>query len=440
MIEPVIKKLKENGINNYELIVKQNRKTVVIVKNGNMENLKSSSETTYTLKIIKDKKVGLTYFTSNESDLDKIVNRAVELSSYNTPDPLNSFYNNEFPENSIKNLLNKKIENISIEQQLEKALLIEEYAYKFDRRINIVNEAQCFKGSVNVRYINSNGIDKEYATNYTGGAVVVVAKENSSQMTGYEHFITKNDSVDSKKIAENAGFKAVRMLNASKAKSANYPIIIENELVADLFTIIAPSFYIENIEKNKSLFSKYRIGETIASKNLTLIDDATNKNYIGAAKFDDEGVPTSKKVLINKGILNNHLYNLYYAKKRNSNFAGNSFLPNFKSFQSITYSNLILSKGKMSLQEGIKSLSSGIFLTTLMGLHMADAISGDFSLGAEGILIENGELTKPVKEFVVSGNIKDILKNCKMVYNDSKVSGSLITPSILVEGLTISGN
>ncbi len=440
MTEIILDALKKNNIDKYELIIKENKKTNVAVKKGEIENFKNSVEKTFTLKIIKNNKIGFTYFTNINNNLEDIINKAVSLANCNSADNLNDFYNNQFNENNVEKLVNKKVTNFSFEQQKETALAIEESAYNFDKRIKIVNEAQCFKGEVKIHYINSYGINKEYSTNYIGGAVAVVAKENDNQMVGYEYFVSKSCNISNKKIAENAGNKAVRMINAQKGKSLKCPVIIENELVADILTIVAPSFYIENIEKNKSLFAKSKIGDTVASNSFSLIDDATDSKYIGAAKFDDEGVPTSKKTLIKNGVLSNFLYNFYYAKKNNINYAGNSFLPNFKTFQTITYTNLILKPGTNKIVDGIKSLEKGLFLTTLMGLHMADPISGDFSLGAEGILIENGELTTPIKEIIVSGNIKTLIKNCKVVFNDTKVCGSIIAPSILVEGLTVSGN
>ena len=126
--------------------------------------------------------------------------------------------------------------------------------------------------------------------------------------------------------------------------------------------------------------------------------------------------------------------------KKKYNYAGNAFLPGFKNSPAITYTNLILQPANNNLRKNIKSLNKALYLTNLMGLHLADPISGDFSLGGEGILIENGELTIPVKEFVITGNINKIIKNCVKVFNDTKINGSIVSPSIMVEGLIISGN
>lgn len=256
---------------------------------------------------------------------------------------------------------------------------------------------------------------------------------------GYESYISRKFDIDPVKIGESASKKAVRMFGAKKGKSMKVPVIFENELVAEILGLISPSFYLENIEKKKSLFFQNKKGDRIGSEIFTLIDDGTIEGYNGTIPFDDEGVPTTKKYLIKEGNLEEFINNFYYSLKFKLNPTGNGFKPSFKSPPSISITNLILLPGEKSVDEGIKSIEKGLYLVNLMGLHMANTISGDFSLGAEGILIENGKLTFPVKEFIISGNIKDILKGTKLVFNDVKPSGTIYSPSILVEGLKISG-
>jgi PmbA protein len=424
-------------VDEYEIVRKKIDKISLTVKKGKIEDLKESKEVLYTLRIVKNKKTGLTYFTSVQ-DIDNILNNVVALSEISDRDEFNTFYNNEFEENKIE-LSNKEIDEITLEHMKDFSLLLEECSYKRDKRISNVKDAGFFKGKTVVSYFNSNNIAKEYATDYCGASVVVVAKDNGNSMMGYEYVVSKRFDFNSEKVAETAVNKAVRMLNAKKSGTYKFPVIIENELAGDILSILAPSFFIENLRKNKSMLSNIK-DKKIASDNFVLVDDGINPEFVGSALFDDEGTPTNKKYLIKNGMLNEFLYNYYYAKKEGKNFAGNGFLPSFKASPSITYTNLILSPGDTDFNDFIRSLQRGILLTNLMGLHTADPVSGDFSLGGEGILIENGNFSKPVKEFVISGNIIDILKNCKIIFNDLKVNGRIISPSILVEGLKIVGN
>jgi PmbA protein len=437
VVDRLIDKL-ARSCDEYEIVRKVISKTNLKVEKATVEDFKEATEIQYSLRIIKDKKVGFTYFTKIDN-IDTIVDRAVSLSNYAEPDKLNRFYNNEFKE-GIFELFNEDIEKIDFDKMYDFAAQLEEKTYKRDKRITKVKDAGFFKGKVTVDYVNSNNISKAYTTNYCGASVVALASENSSNMMGYEYVAYKNFDFFPEDIANSVANKAVRMLNAKKGSSLLVPVIFENELVGDILSIIAPSFYIENIVKNKSLFRNFKKGDKVASEVFNLIDDATDNRYIGAALFDDEGTPTNKKILIQNGYLNEFLYNYYYAQKENIGFSGNGFLSNFKSYPSITHTNLILKPTENSLKEFIKSLNSAILLTNLMGLHMADPISGEFSLGAEGVMIRDGELKEPVKEMVINGNITDILKNCKMIFNDIKVAGSIGSPSILVEGLKIVGN
>lgn len=427
-------------VDEYEIIKKKISKNVVKVEKGKISDFKESLEIQYSLRIIKDKKIGFTFFTELE-DIDKIIQKANSLAEVSGKDELNSIYNNEFECDREKlSLFSDDIEKISFEQMFEFSAVLEDLSYKKDRRVMKVKDAGFFTGKVETFYINSHGIKKNYVSNFSGASVIALANESNSSMMGYEYKSSKKFDFSPDDIADSAVNKAVRMLNARKGSTMSVPVIFENELVGDIFSIIAPSFYIENVYKNKSLFQLSNKDNKIASNVINLSDDATNVNYIGAADFDDEGTPTTKKNLISEGILKDFLYNLYYAKKDKKEQSGNCFLNSFKSAPVITHTNLILTPSDNDIKQFINSQEQGILITNLMGLHMADPVSGEFSLGAEGILIQNGEMKYPVKEMVIKGNILDILKNCKMVFNDVKVSGSIVAPSILVEGLKIVGN
>ncbi len=422
----------------FEILKKDILRLSVTVEKGNMENFKESEETLYSLRIIKNKRMGFTYFTS-VYNVDDILDNVIPLGEIADFDENNGFYNNEYEENDF-NLFNLNIDEITINQMKDFSLRLEELSYQKDKRIINVKDSGFFRGKATVEYINSNFVFKKYTTNYCGASVTVVSKDGSSSMVGYEYNVSKKFDFSPESIAHSAVNKAVRMLNAKKGgQFGKIPVIIENELVSDILSIIAPSFFIENIIKNKSMFTDLQ-DKNIGFEGINLLDDGTNPDCIGSALFDDEGTPTCRKYLIKKGMLNEFLYNYYYARKENKNFAGNGFADSFKTVPTIDFTNLILEPSETDLSLFINSLNNGLLITNLMGLHMADPISGDFSLGAEGILIEKGEFANPVKEFVISGNILEILRNCKTVFNDVKRNGRIIAPSILVEGLNIVGN
>ncbi len=439
-IETVAYCLNSKNLDAYELVEKNINKISVEVNKGKVEDFKISNEYQLTIRILKNKKIGFTYIATpkiNKKEIENLIDSAISSLKVTDKDEYYTFFDTN--ESIKKTIINNEINNLDINKMIDFSTYIEESAYNFDKRIKIVKNSGVQKTYLEVKYINSYGAEKTYETNFIGSSVVTVAEANNESFMGYESLISKDLNINFKSIGENAANKAIRMFGAKKGSSMKAPIIFENELVCDLLSLMVSSFFLENIDKKKSLFFQNKIGDNVANKIFNLIDDGISENLNGSVPFDDEGVNTSKKYLLKKGTIVNFLNNQYYANKYNLLPTGNGFKPYFKSQPSISITNLILEKGNKSLSEAFKELKKGLYLTNLMGLHMANTISGDFSLGAEGILIENGELTNPIKEFVISGNLKDILLNTKEIYNNVKSSGVIYAPSILVEGLTISG-
>ncbi len=438
--EKLIEILKKRKIDEFEILKKKIKKTSVEVKNGKIEDFKNSEDIQISIRILKNKKLGFGYFAGsnfNDNEIEKIVDKTISSTEKLPYDEFLCF--NEENVNENYNWENKEIHSLDFNRLTEFSKVIEQSAYNFDNRIKNVKNSGCAKGEIEVIYINSYDCQKTFKGNYISSQVVAISEMNSESYMGYENVISRKLDIDFEQIGKNAGKKAVRMFGAKKGKSFTGVVIFENEVVAELLSIISPSFYLENIEKSKSLFFKNKKGDKIANPIITIIDDGYKKDLNGSIPFDDEGVKTKEKFLIENGVLGSFLNNLHYAKKFNVEPTGNGFKPSFKTIPSISVTNLILKKGEKTLNDGIKSIKNGIFITNLMGLHMANTISGDFSLGAEGIMIENGELTNPVREIVVTGNIKEILTKTCEIFNDVKAVGSIYAPSIMVDGVKISG-
>ena len=439
-LEKIIDCLKSKNLDAYEILEKKINKISVEVNKSKVENFQSSEDYQVSIRILKNKKIGFSYISDphiNMKEIEEIIN--LTISSLNNIDKDKYYHINEEKDIINKKLINNDIDSLSLEKMIEYSKIMEDCAYNFDKRIKVVKNSGLKKGSLHVNYLNSRGANKSYKTNFLAASILTVAESNNESYMGYESVFSKNFDINFKEIAESASQKAVRMFGARKGQSMSVPVIFENELVCDILSLLSSSFFLENIDKNKSLFFSNKLGDKVGNELVTLVDDGVTPNLNGSAPFDDEGVQTSKKELLKNGILLNYLNNQYYSKKFNEKPTGNGFKPSFKAQPAISITNLILEKGKKSLDEGLKSIKNGLYITNLMGLHMANPISGDFSLGAEGIIVENGFLTTPIKEIVISGNLKDILQNTKYIYNNVKTSGVIYAPSILVEGLNISG-
>jgi len=189
----------------------------------------------------------------------------------------------------------------------------------------------------------------------------------------------------------------------------------------------------------KSVFCG-KIEHHVVNDSLNIIDDGLIPEKFGSTPFDAEGVPTSKKVLIEKGILKSLMHNQYTAKRAGfEKSTGNAV----RTDRGITVgpTNLYIDtdRDKISPEEIIKVVDKGVYIIEVMGMHTANPVSGDFSVGISGIYIEKGEFKYPVKETVISGNILEVFKNIKAVGNDLNFFGNIGSPTLLVEGIDISG-
>jgi PmbA protein len=184
-------------------------------------------------------------------------------------------------------------------------------------------------------------------------------------------------------------------------------------------------------------------GELVISQRLNIIDSGLINGKLGSKPVDDEGVATTYKILIDKGVLNGFLYNTYTSRKDNVKSTGNAVRGGFTGLPSVGPSNIYIEpvskEYTADLSSLIKNMRKGLYVTETMGMHTVNPISGEFSVGASGLWIENGEIQYSAKEAVISGDILQLFKNVLMVGDDIRFYGNIGAPSLLIEGIDISG-
>ena len=180
-----------------------------------------------------------------------------------------------------------------------------------------------------------------------------------------------------------------------------------------------------------------KLGEKIAGENVTIIDDGTIPQGFGSSPFDGEGIPTRRTMVIEKGILKSYLLNSYTARKLNLQTTGNASR-GLTGNPGIKPGNFFLEKGARTSQEIISDVKQGLYITDLLGSGV-NPVTGDYSRGASGIWIENGELTYPVEEITVAGNLKEMLNNISEIGSDLEFRGAIASPTLRIDGMTIAG-
>ena len=212
----------------------------------------------------------------------------------------------------------------------------------------------------------------------------------------------------------------------------------------NLFAVFSSIFMAENAQKGFSLLSKDKVGTDIAASHITLRDDGICDLSLGSMAFDAEGVATQQKAIIENGVLKTLLYNLKSAEKDGVRSTGNASRGGLGGAIGTSCTNYYLVPSETSFDELISRVDKGVVITEMAGLHSGvNPVSGDFSISADGFMIENGKISKPIEQITVAGNFYEVLKNIIAVGSDLRFHsgghGGMGTPSILVEGLRVSG-
>lgn len=410
------------------------------VNNQEVENLKLAQINGIGLKTIVNGRLGFAYSsTLDKNSLIELVDNSLANAKETSPDEHNVLPKSQGPVAEL-DLYDPFIAKTPVEEKIEQAKLVERTAKEYDSRIERVRKSSYQDSEYRVALVNSQGVESSYLGNYCGVGAFVLAGENNAVQTGWSMDLArKYGSLKAEMVGKEAAHKAVTMLGATTVSSQRVPIILDSYIATNFLDIIAPSFTAEAVQKNKSLFAG-KMGNQLASSLVTIIDDGRLENGIDSSPVDGEGVPTSRNILLNQGRLEKYLYNAYTASKDGVLSTGSGNRSSYKGMAEVSTTNFFIAPGQISVEELIGPVEKGFYITEVMGLHTANPISGDFSLGASGIWIEKGQKTKGIRGVAIAGNILDLLKDIDGVGNDLRFYGSTGSPTLRIAKMSISGS
>lgn len=435
-----IEKAIKLGADNAEVFLLNSRDFNIQIANQNIDTIKLAEERGLGIRIFKDQHLGFAFTSDlNQTAIDQVIGKALDNSRYTAQDK-NLLMPERVETYPSLDIYDQEISKNSVEQKIELAKEIEAFAKKYDPRIKITERAAYEDSEYEIWIVNSQGLKGYYQGGYCGGYALVVAEEKGENQTGFGmQYSLKYNQLDPEKIGKEAGERAVRLLGAQSVSSQKATLILEPYIATNFLGIISPALSAEAVDKGKS-FLKGKINKRIASELVTLIDDGKMVDRIVSAPFDGEGVPTSKTTLVEDGVLKSYLHNTYTAQKAGVKSTGNGVRASYKSTPEVGTINFYLSAGRLDPQQMIKEVEKGLYVTDVMGMHTANPISGDFSLGASGIWIENGEFKNPVRGIAIAGNIEDLLGNIDGVGNDLTFFVGRGSPTIRINNISISGS
>jgi len=237
-------------------------------------------------------------------------------------------------------------------------------------------------------------------------------------------------------VGRKAAQRALRMLGAKKVKSQRVPVIFEPAMAASFAATLASAANGDAVHK-KSSFLAERLGKKIAGGDVTLVDDGVRRRGFASAPFDGEGVPTRRTAIVEGGTLQSFLYDCFTARKAKKRTTGNA-ARSYSSLPLIGVHNLYFQPGFRVPEDIVREVKNGFYVTSMLGVG-ANIVTGEYSRGANGLWIENGELARPVQEVTVAGNMLEMLEGIDAVGSDLQFRGSLGAPTIRFKELTIAG-
>jgi len=427
------------GIKNYEIYAIRAKHTIVQVKDGKVEFLTRAESKGLSLRVLAEGHLGFAYTTDfRDTALAKIVAQAKAGSQNTSADSFLQFPlpARDYPQVAI---YDQAIEKINLTTKIDFAKEMERAAQNYAACIKRVRQSQFQDVVAEVYLQNHHGLDIAYQRSLYSASILVMAEENGEGEMGWNYtFHPYFHKLNPQEVGEEAADMAAGMLGAKPIPTQRANVVLINRVMSEILDVLSSAFRADEVQKGKSLLAPY-LGKTVMSPQVTIYDDGLYAEGYATRPFDDEGVPQQTTLLVKKGVLKGFLYDTYTAAKENKSSTGNAGRLGLEVPPQVSLTNLYLVPGTISFSELLSTLHTGLVVTDVLGMHTADPISGDFSVGASGYWVEKGERSFPVKGIAMAGNILELFKNIVAVGQDLRFWGHCGAPSVLIEGIQISG-
>ena len=435
------------GASDAEAVVREGDEFSVNVRMGEVETLKESGSRGLGLRVFLGNRSASTSTSDLTADgIRQLVDGAIALARVTEEDPFTGLPETaEF--GSVPGDLHLYFDDVyslTGQERIEWARRCEAAAMAADPRITNSDGGSFDAATGRKVMANSRGFVGGYRTSYAGVSAAPLAMDADGKMQrdGWWSGARRMADLESPEaIGKEAARRAIRRLGARKVPTQRVPIVFAPEVARSLIGSIFEAASGDSIWRHSS-FLVGKLGAQIAASSLTLIDDnamllPNGAGGFGSSPFDGEGLPSRRTVVLQNGVLQTWLLNTYSARKLGLKSTHNASR-GLAGTPGIGCGNLYLEPGKHTPEEIIAQTGTGLYVTSLMGFG-TNIVTGDYSRGATGLMIENGQLTHAVEEVTIAGNLADMLLNVTAVGNDLVFRGSVASPTLRIDGMTIAG-
>ena len=443
----VVAQAMKAGASDAEVVVREGDEFSVTVRMGEVETLKESGSRGLGLRVFRGKRTGSASTSDLTADgIRQVVDGAMALAKLTEED---SFVG--LPEagefGSVPEDLHLYFEDVYSlpgPERIEWARRAEAAALEADPRISNSNGGSFDAATGRKVLANSRGFVGGYRTSYAGVSAAPLAVDAQGHMqrdSWWSGARRMGDLESPESVGKEAARRAVRRLGARRVPTQQVPVVFAPEVARSLIGSVFEAASGDAIWRHAS-FLAGKLGETIAAPSLTIVDDnamllPSGAGGFGTSPFDGEGLPSLRTVVVENGVLQNYLLNTYTARKLGMKSTHNASR-GLAGAPGIGAGNLYLEPGSLTAEEIIAAIPSGLYVTGLMGFGV-NMVTGDYSRGATGLWIENGQLTHAVEEVTIAGNLARMIENVTAIGNDLVFRGSVASPTIRIDGMTIAG-
>ena len=409
-----------------------------------IESLTTAESSGVGIRIVRDGRTGISYAgTLDRESISRAIEEARDNSRFGTPDEFAGVAEPDGVEPpAMSSKWSHELLSTPMDKKIALARDLERLTRRFDGRIRSLNSSNYGESAFASAIINSNGIERYSEATYCWAYAHALAGDGDESQSGFGMSAAKKfDEIDIEFAATEAATKATRMLGAKKPRSMRTTVIFEPEVTRSFTSIVAGTLSAERVQKGRSFFAN-RIGEAVASSKLTLVDDPTDERFFSAVPIDDEGLASRRNVMIERGELKGYFYDTYTARKAGVKSTGSANRGGIAGSTSPGPRGCYFEAGTTSREDLIKSVDSAILIQSISGVHSGvNPISGDFSVGAEGVVNSKGELGDPIKEFTISSTIQKMLGDVQEVASDLTFRlGAAAGMTLAIQDVSLSGN
>lgn len=425
-----------------EVYAARSRETSVRAFGGEVESLSSAESAGVGIRVVSGQRQGFAYAGSlGDSVLAETLTEARDNASFATPDGHVGLARPDGVAPAALELWRTELAAFPADKKVEMALDLERRVRHGDARIRQVEQANYGDALLEAAVATTTGIAASSRQTACYVSAYAIAGDGEDTQTGGGYSVGRSPGeLDPERAAADAVERAVRLLGARKARSSRLTVVLDRRVTSTLLAIISATLSGDAVTKGRSLFAD-RLGEQVAVPSLTLIDDPTDPAAYGAGVYDGEGLASRRNVPIEAGVLGGFLYDTYSASRAGTASTASAVRGGFKSGPGVGARAVSVVPGSADQDQIVAGLDEGLLVQSVTGVHSGvNPISGDFSVGAEGLMIRGGALAEPVREVTIASTIQRMLQNVVAIGSDLEwLPGVAAGVTLAVADMSMSG-